>query len=103
MKLLSGAFIVPHPEKSNRRRWPGDVGGEDAYFISGFLAVGVADGVGGWATRGIDAGIYARQLMMNAQKYIENNDEEITVVDALAFSQEVVNLVRYVVSALPLE
>jgi protein phosphatase PTC7 len=42
LKLASGAFMLPHPDKVER-------GGEDSYFIldSG-VAAGVADGVGGW-------------------------------------------------------
>ena len=57
LKLLSAAFCLPHPDKE-------DTGGEDAYFIcSEKHVVGVADGVGGWADVGVDAGEYARQLM----------------------------------------
>ncbi|KAL4022480.1 hypothetical protein IC575_016213 [Cucumis melo] len=40
--------------------------GEDAHFvISDKKTAGVADGVGGWALKGIDAGEYARDLMRN--------------------------------------
>lgn len=56
LRLLSGACCLPHPEK--------DTGGEDAYFICpDKQVVGVADGVGGWADMGVDAGEYARELM----------------------------------------
>ena len=56
---------MPHPEK--------DTGGEDAYFICpDKQVVGVADGVGGWADMGVDAGEYAWELMnqslMSAQQ-----------------------------------
>lgn len=41
--------------------------GEDAHFICDETqTVGVADGVGSWAKKGIDAGDYARELMGNA-------------------------------------
>ncbi|TMW89866.1 hypothetical protein EJD97_016539 [Solanum chilense] len=41
--------------------------GEDAHFIDElFKTIGVADGVGGWAKQGIDAGIYSRELMKNS-------------------------------------
>ncbi|KAK6253592.1 hypothetical protein QUC31_015312 [Theobroma cacao] len=41
--------------------------GEDACFICyEEQTLGVADGVGGWAATGVDAGEYARQLMANA-------------------------------------
>ncbi|KAI5075433.1 hypothetical protein GOP47_0009509 [Adiantum capillus-veneris] len=57
LRLLSAACCLPHPEKQ-------DTGGEDAYFICpDKQVIGVADGVGGWADMGIDAGQYARQLM----------------------------------------
>ncbi|GLC41002.1 hypothetical protein PLESTB_000953400 [Pleodorina starrii] len=58
--LNSGAFVLPHPDKMQK-------GGEDWYFIaSNRRAIGVADGVGGWAEVGVDAGAYARQLMRQA-------------------------------------
>ncbi|CAM6079667.1 unnamed protein product [Sphagnum tenellum] len=57
LRLLSGACCLPHPNKIQ-------TGGEDAYFIcSDKQVVGVADGVGGWAELGVDAGKYARELM----------------------------------------
>ncbi|KAL2609151.1 hypothetical protein R1flu_027724 [Riccia fluitans] len=51
--------MIPHPEKAAR-------GGEDAYFIEGNQWIGVADGVGGWALEGINAGHYARELITKA-------------------------------------
>jgi len=64
LRFEHGMAVLPHPDKRN--------GGEDAAFIcpaSGM--VGVADGVGGWAERGIDAGLYARNLLVNAKKISE--------------------------------
>ncbi|GFR43147.1 hypothetical protein Agub_g4170 [Astrephomene gubernaculifera] len=60
LQLAAGAFMLPHPDKALK-------GGEDWYFIANnSRAVGVADGVGGWAEVGVDAGAYARQLMSHA-------------------------------------
>ncbi|KAM0042281.1 putative protein-serine/threonine phosphatase [Helianthus debilis subsp. tardiflorus] len=60
LKLVSGSCYLPHPAKE-------ETGGEDAHFIcSDKRAIGVADGVGGWVDLGIDAGIYARELMFNS-------------------------------------
>ncbi|KAL2489374.1 putative protein phosphatase 2C 55 [Forsythia ovata] len=60
LKLNSGSCYLPHPDKE-------ETGGEDAHFISmDEQAIGVADGVGGWADLGIDAGKYARELMSNS-------------------------------------
>ncbi|KAF4378917.1 hypothetical protein F8388_022004 [Cannabis sativa] len=52
-----------------------DVIGEDSHFICKEQEIiGVADGVGGWASRGIDAGEYARQLMNHSVKAIVDNN-----------------------------
>lgn len=57
-RLHSGAASIPHPEKA-------DKGGEDAIFVSvDNCAVGVFDGVGGWAEVGVDPGIYSKNLAM---------------------------------------
>ncbi|KAL8153969.1 hypothetical protein V2J09_011729 [Rumex salicifolius] len=60
LKLLSGSCYLPHPDKE-------ETGGEDAHFICAEeQAIGVADGVGGWADVGINAGLYAQELMANS-------------------------------------
>lgn len=60
LKLVSGSCYLPHPDKE-------DTGGEDAHFICvDEHAIGVADGVGGWADLGVDAGLYSRELMSNS-------------------------------------
>ncbi|XP_059634215.1 probable protein phosphatase 2C 55 [Cornus florida] len=65
LKLLSGSCYLPHPDKE-------ETGGEDAHFIcSDEQAIGVADGVGGWADLGVDAGQYARELMSNSVTAIQ--------------------------------
>ncbi|KAJ4760600.1 hypothetical protein LUZ62_070975 [Rhynchospora pubera] len=65
LKLLSGSCYLPHPDKE-------ETGGEDAHFICvDRHAVGVADGVGGWADLGIDAGQYARELMSHSESAIK--------------------------------
>ena len=52
-----GNCLIPHPDKADR-------GGEDALFTSDEInALGVSDGVGGWYFRGVNPGIYARELM----------------------------------------
>ncbi|GAQ90129.1 hypothetical protein KFL_006040010 [Klebsormidium nitens] len=73
--LRSAAASVPHPEKEFK-------GGEDAHFVYGEAqAIGVADGVGGWANVGVDAGIYAKELMMRTRDAIR--DSAATVRDPL--------------------
>ncbi|KAM6573904.1 hypothetical protein CsatA_022231 [Cannabis sativa] len=54
-----------------------DIIGEDAHFICAKQEIiGVADGVGGWDSKGIDAGEYARQLMSNSIESIKNNNTD---------------------------
>ncbi|KAL3840316.1 hypothetical protein ACJIZ3_024907 [Penstemon smallii] len=65
LKLNSGSCYLPHPDKE-------ETGGEDAHFIcTEEQAIGVADGVGGWADLGVDAGQYARELMANSVNAIQ--------------------------------
>ncbi|KAM5576224.1 putative protein phosphatase 2C 80 [Rosa sericea] len=65
LKLLSGSCYLPHPEKE-------ETGGEDAHFIcEDAQAIGVADGVGGWADVGVNAGLFARELMSHSVKAIQ--------------------------------
>lgn len=60
LKLSSGSCYLPHPDKE-------DTGGEDAHFICvNEQAIGVADGVGGWADHGVNSGLYSRELMSNS-------------------------------------
>ncbi|XP_047312166.1 probable protein phosphatase 2C 80 [Impatiens glandulifera] len=60
LRLVSGSCYLPHPEKVK-------TGGEDAHFIcEEEQTIGVADGVGGWADVGVNAGYYARELMSNS-------------------------------------
>ncbi len=66
LRLLAGGASLPHPDKV-------EAGGEDAHFVSldGLGAIGVADGVGGWALEGLDSGEYSRRLMRNALGIIQ--------------------------------
>ncbi|THU55812.1 hypothetical protein C4D60_Mb11t10550 [Musa balbisiana] len=68
LKLLSGSCYLPHPDKE-------ETGGEDAHFIWDEQAIGVADGVGGWADHGVDAGQYSRALMSYAADAIEEESK----------------------------
>ncbi|XP_047973020.1 probable protein phosphatase 2C 55 isoform X1 [Salvia hispanica] len=77
LKLLSGACYLPHPDKVA-------TGGEDAHFICvDKQVIGVADGVGGWADVGVNAGIYARELMSNAVAAISKVPDDIDPLSVL--------------------
>ncbi|KAH0458686.1 hypothetical protein IEQ34_011500 [Dendrobium chrysotoxum] len=69
LKLFSGSCYLPHPDKE-------ETGGEDAHFIcDDEQAIGVADGVGGWADVGVNAGQYARELMVNSVSAIQDEPQ----------------------------
>lgn len=78
LKLNPGSFYLPHPAKAK-------TGGEDAHFICTLTpAIGVADGVGGWADLGIDAGLYARELMSHSLAAIQEEPKgSIDLIRAL--------------------
>ncbi|XP_062177421.1 probable protein phosphatase 2C 71 isoform X3 [Alnus glutinosa] len=63
--LYNGAALLPHPTKAL-------TGGEDAYFVACQNWLGVADGVGRWSLEGINAGLYARELMENCEKILSD-------------------------------
>lgn len=70
LKLLSGSSYLPHPDKEA-------TGGEDAHFICvDEQVIGVADGVGGWADVGINAGLYSRSLMSNSVRAIQDEPKD---------------------------
>jgi len=78
MKLRSGAASLPHPDKEA-------TGGEDSFFMTEEAWLGVADGVGGWAEVGVDAGEYARTLMAHSRTESmnsQNMDDPLSVLDA---------------------
>ncbi|RLV90343.1 Protein phosphatase 2C 7 mitochondrial [Spathaspora sp. JA1] len=55
--------------------------GEDNLFVSkltedGYLAVGVADGVGGWSEAGYDSSAISRELCCSIRSHFENNNQD---------------------------
>ncbi|CAL1376666.1 unnamed protein product [Linum trigynum] len=69
LRLHSGSCYLPHPDKEA-------TGGEDAHFICGDeQVIGVADGVGGWADVGVNAGLFAQELMLNSVRAIQDNSK----------------------------
>lgn len=74
LSFRCGVVIIPHPEKAEK-------GGEDAFFVEK-NALGVFDGVGGWASIGVDAGLYSKELARLTAEHVRKNGPG-TVVDAL--------------------
>ena len=54
LRFVGGIANIPHDDKV-------DKGGEDAWTASQTL-IAVADGVGGWANKGVDSGLFSKQL-----------------------------------------
>lgn len=64
LTMIVGSFYIPKKDR-----------GEDAHFFClKSQVIGVADGVGACARRGIDAGEYARQLMSNVAEAVKDSD-----------------------------
>lgn len=84
LQLESVGFCVPHPAKVER-------GGEDAHFVLGSSAIGVADGVGGWCKSGVDPGEYSKQLMQYTEQAIRR-DAAVSCVQALEFAHNRVHV-----------
>ena len=77
LKMVCGAFYVPKDNPLYPR-------GDDAYFVSKEKqAIGVADGVGGWATRGVDPGEYARELMINASAAVHQQPDGVADIKSV--------------------
>ncbi|XWS61592.1 hypothetical protein CRYUN_Cryun07bG0138900 [Craigia yunnanensis] len=60
LMMLSGSFYIAKDRDSRPQ-------GDDGHFIcEEKQTIGLADGVGGWSSQGVDAGLYARELMNNS-------------------------------------
>ncbi|GMI95523.1 hypothetical protein like AT4G16580 [Hibiscus trionum] len=60
LKMMCGSFYIAKDRGSKPQ-------GDDSHFICEEMqTIGVADGVGGWTKRGVDAGKYARELINNS-------------------------------------
>ncbi|XP_065041559.1 probable protein phosphatase 2C 55 [Musa acuminata AAA Group] len=67
LKMKAGSCYIPQKTK---------LIGDDAHFVCEHeQVVGVADGVGGWAKLGVDAGEYARELTSHAEKAVRASPE----------------------------
>lgn len=83
LHLITASVSIPHPEKLHKH-------GEDANFIHR-RAIGVFDGVGGWAEKGIDAGRYSKQLSRLTEKHFRTNGH-CAVAKSLAYASSKTNL-----------
>jgi len=65
-----GTENIPHPAKIEK-------GGEDAYYGNKYVLC-VADGVGSWASEGVDAGKYSRKLTSNVAAFFAEEPAKFT-------------------------
>jgi hypothetical protein len=84
LTLTAVGYCIPHPAKVEK-------GGEDAHFVLGSTAIGVADGVGGWCKNGINPGEYSKQLMHHTAHALRT-DKSRTCVQALEYAHSRVNV-----------
>ena len=63
----SKTVIIPHDEKKHR-------GGEDAADSNDYV-LAVADGVGGWANRGVNPGLYSAELTRSVIQFAEEQPD----------------------------
>eukprot|EP01126_Amoeba_proteus_P025801 TRINITY_DN2563_c0_g1_i3.p1 TRINITY_DN2563_c0_g1~~TRINITY_DN2563_c0_g1_i3.p1 ORF type:complete len:291 (-),score=65.01 TRINITY_DN2563_c0_g1_i3:72-944(-) len=86
--ITSSPWLIPHDEKKAK-------GGEDTYFISSDgYAIGVFDGVGGWADV-CDPRMYSYKLMEGCKKYSDTTTDSSlrTPLHILNYGWEYANLV----------
>ncbi|CAD7695848.1 unnamed protein product [Ostreobium quekettii] len=81
--LVAAGHIAPHFAKRKK-------GGEDAYFVStaGLGGIGVADGVGSWASDGVDPARYPRVLIGYIAKALNDSDGTVSAQGALEYAQQ---------------
>ena len=68
LRFKGGVANIPHDDKVYK-------GGEDAWTASPRL-IAVADGVGGWATKGVDPGLFSKQLTKDIQRLFDESNAE---------------------------
>jgi protein phosphatase PTC7 len=69
LHLYSAGFNIPHPRKAHR-------GGEDSYLVSSPTnsTIGVADGVGGWESKGVNPRAFADEILRETYKFIKQGE-----------------------------
>ncbi|KAI8111033.1 hypothetical protein M9434_004606 [Picochlorum sp. BPE23] len=80
VRVAVAGATEPHAHKA-------ETGGEDAFFADNDLMVfGIADGVGGWATSGIDPAEYSRELIAKCEAFAQGNRNARQILEK-AFSE----------------
>ena len=75
LRFRGAVSMLPHDDKV-------DKGGEDAFTVSKTL-IAVADGVGGWARRGVDPGLFSKQLTKDIQAIYNEKGSSLSLKEIL--------------------
>ena len=69
LRLYSAGKIIPNPRKAHR-------GGEDSYIVSSPTnsTLAVADGVGGWESKGVNPRAFADQILIRTYEFIKSGE-----------------------------
>ena len=80
LRLYSAGFNIPHPRKAHR-------GGEDSYVVSSPTnsTIAVADGVGGWESKGVNPRAFADEILKRTYKFIKNGEAEYEIISKLNY------------------
>ena len=70
LQLFSAGFNIPHPRKAHR-------GGEDSYLVSSPTnsTIAVADGVGGWESKGVNPRAFADEILKITYNFIKSGEK----------------------------
>ena len=99
IRVAVSGVTEPHALKA-------ETGGEDAFFADNDLMVfGIADGVGGWATSGIDPAEYSRELIAKCESFAQGNRNARQILEKAFYDTDVpgsctIILAKYVDSKL---
>ena len=66
---------MPHDEKKYK-------GGEDAWTCCPTM-IAMADGVGGWANKGVDPGLFSKQLTKDIQRFYDEKGDRLSLKEIL--------------------
>ncbi len=71
LQLFSAGFNIPNPRKAYR-------GGEDSYLVSSPTnsTIAVADGVGGWESKGVNPRAFADEILRKTYDFIKSGEKE---------------------------
>lgn len=84
LRLYSAGKNIPNPRKAYR-------GGEDSYIVSSPTnsTLAVADGVGGWESKGVNPRAFADQILIRTYEFIKSGENN--PYDALSVGFEMTN------------